>query len=196
MKAALLSLAAVSLLAAGASQAQAGVTGLPIGVTPSGIQSPVGDPPIIFSFSDSFGDVATGTLSSTYLGGGDYLATGGTLTVTGPAAGIYSIIPGGPASFSIPGFTVDNVIYPSVDPILDPFGLALTNGSVFLNIWGNSPGNYSFYTFDPVSGTYPVANTGSATATASVIPEPSTIVLASISGLALAGYSLLRRRAV
>jgi len=81
--------------------------------------------------------------------------------------------------FGVPGFNVDNVLYPAGDPILDVYGLAFGSGSLTINIWGNGPGNYSFYSYD---GNYNVAYDGPGTATATAVPEPTSLLLLS-SGL-------------
>ena len=113
-----------------------------------------GDPTFQFSYSDSSGNVANGTLTATDLGGGQYLATGGTLTVTGGAdVGTYSLYPGGPGVTTSPSgaFIYDNVVTSGSNPFLDVDGLLFTGGGLEINIWGNSPNNYSFYSSN-VSG--------------------------------------------
>jgi hypothetical protein len=102
-----------------------------------------------FSYSDGT-NTANGVLDADLIGIDTYHVTGGGLSVIGPNSGPYTIVPGGPATFQIPGFTVDNVLLPVQDPVLSGWGLGLVNDNdsdITLNIWGNSPGNYSFYVF-------------------------------------------------
>ncbi len=199
MKHAFVMVATLALLVAGGAQARAGLySGPPISPGPHGSGS--ADPLIAFSFADFAGDGATGILTASSLGGGDYLATGGAVIVDGPAAGIYTIVPGGPAAFSIPGFLVDNVIYTTSNPILDTYGLALVSGTTYLNIWGTGPDTYSFYTYNTATSSYVVTNTGLAAAAAvviSTIPEPSTMTIAATGGISFIfiAYRKRRRRA-
>jgi len=135
----------------------------------AGKSSP-GDPDIFFTFSLG-GNTGYADLTATSLGGGEFLATAGTLVVTGGVdKGSYALIPGGPAPFISPSgyFEADNVLYPASDPVLDQYGLLFGKSGLEINIWGNSPGNYTFadntgYSF-----------TGSGTVTASV-PEASSL---------------------
>ncbi len=89
-----------------------------------------------------------------------YLATAGTITVTGAQdAGTYPLYPGGPAVTLSPNgaFDYDNLAFPSADPTLDEDGLLFDNGGgLETNIWGNGAGNYSFYT-GTAAGNYPIA---------------------------------------
>ena len=82
---------------------------------------------------------------------GEYMATAGKLTVTGGNdVGAYSLYPGGPGQTTSPmgSFYYDNLLfpsYPTLNPPLDVDGLLFTNPGLEINIWGNSPGNYSYY---------------------------------------------------
>jgi hypothetical protein len=102
-------------------------------------------------FPAGYGTVSTTDVGgyTTYNGFSPYLATAGTLTVTGGHdVGSYPLYPEGPAAVDSPSgyFEVDNLLYPSVDPTIDMYGLLFTNGSTFeINIWGNGAGNYEFY---------------------------------------------------
>jgi hypothetical protein len=97
-----------------------------------------------------------GNLNAISEGSGNFLATNGTLTVTGVNdIGTYALFPGGPAVVTSPGgaFIFDNVLFPAVNPALDVDGLLFTNGSGFeVNLWGNSLNNYEYdetgYTHD------------------------------------------------
>ena len=109
------------------------------------------DPMFHFSYSDSSGNVTNGWLTATYLGGGQYLATGGALTVTaGADVGTYSLYSGGPGATLSPSgaFIYDNVFYYGSNPFLDGNGLLYTGGGLEINVWGNSPNNYSFYSWN------------------------------------------------
>ncbi len=102
------------------------------------------------------GQTGNGTLTAADLGGGELLATAGSLTVTGGSdIGTYPLYPAGPGITTSPDgvFDIDNLLFPSSDPTLDVDGLLFTgSGGLELNLWGNSPDNYSFYTY--VSGNY------------------------------------------
>jgi hypothetical protein len=149
-----------------------------------------------FTYSDLNGVSAAGSVCTVDLGNGSSHATSGYLNITGgAAAGHYLLVPGGPGLFGVPGFTVDNVVYPASDPFLDVWGLAFVSGSgVYSNMWGNSPGNYSLYANDGSS--YILASdggTGTIADAGPCVPEPTGITLAAIG---IAGVSLvaLRRR--
>jgi hypothetical protein len=134
---ALVGLAGLALLLGGVGQVKAGL--ITSGWSPGsgGTLSPGEDPLYRFNYSDSSGNVASAILTADSLGGGRYLVTSGTLDVTGGAAkGTYPLVPGGPAVFfSLSGaFFVDNVLYPSQNPILDGAGLLFKNGSTEVNI--------------------------------------------------------------
>jgi len=104
-------------------------------------------PTIDFSFTIS-PETAFGSLNVTEQGGGIWLATSGSLTVTGGSdVGTYTLIPGGPGVTTSPlgSFLYDNVITPSANPALDVDGLLFGVTGKELNVWGNSVNNYSFY---------------------------------------------------
>jgi len=118
----------------------------------------LGAPPsstvINFSFTIS-PQTAYGSVNVTDQGGGNWLATSGTLTVTGGAdVGTWSLIPGGPGVTTSPlgAFLYDNVITPAANPALDVDGLLFGIPGKELNVWGNSANNYSFYDYTPASG--------------------------------------------
>jgi len=104
-------------------------------------------PTIDFSFTIST-ETAFGSLNVTDQGGGKWLATAGSLTVTGGSdVGTYTLIAGGPGVTTSPfgSFLYDNVITPSANPALDVDGLLFGATGKELNVWGNSANNYSFY---------------------------------------------------
>ena len=104
-------------------------------------------PLIDFSFTIA-PETAFGSLNVTDQGGGKWLATAGSLTVTGGSdVGTYTLIPGGPGVTTSPfgSFLYDNVITPSANPALDVDGLLFGAAGKELNVWGNSANNYSFY---------------------------------------------------
>ena len=146
-----------------------------------------------FSYNDST-NTANGVLVADLIGIDTYHITGGGLSVTGPNSGSYTIVPGGPGFFSIPDFTVDNVLYPAQDPVFDLYGIGLVNDSdsgIHLNIWGNSPGNYSFHVFSTSSNSYSEFD-GPATVSATArVPGP----LPALGAAAAFGFSRkLRKR--
>ena len=78
-------------------------------------------------------------------------------------------------------------------PVLDVNGIIFSDGgSTELNIWGNGPGNYSFWLFNPATG-YTSLFDGEATVSASVVPEPGSLALAGMGVFGLLGYRARRR---
>jgi len=109
----------------------------------------------LFDFTfDIAPETGYGGLNTADEGNGEFLATAGTLTVTaGNDIGTYALYPGGPGVTLSPlgGFDYNNLLfpfYPSTDPPLDIYGLLFIGPGLEINIWGNSPGNYSFYDFN------------------------------------------------
>jgi hypothetical protein len=98
-------------------------------------------------------DTGFGSVNTTDIGGGQFLATSGFLTITAtgthiPNSGTYPLFPGGPAQTSSPSgkFLFDNVLYPSIAPVINNNGLLFTGGGFEFNLWSNFPGpdNYEF----------------------------------------------------
>jgi hypothetical protein len=98
-------------------------------------------------------DTGFGSVSTTDIGSGQFLATSGFLTITAtgtgvPNGGTYPLFPGGPAQTSSPGgsFLYDNVLSPSTVPPIDNNGLLFIGGGFEFNLWSNFPGpdNYEF----------------------------------------------------
>jgi hypothetical protein len=103
----------------------------------------------VINFSFTLGaNTAYGSVNVTDRGGGVWLATSGSLTVTGGAdVGTWTLYPGGPGVTTSPlgSFNYDDVITPANNPTLDTDGLLFRIGTKELNVWGNSANNYSFY---------------------------------------------------
>ncbi len=167
---------------------QAGL--VPSGLTLANAGSVVGPDPI-FDFAFSIGpDTGFGSLNTVDIGGGAFAAIGGSLTVTGGSdIGSYGLLPGGPGVTISPSgaFAIDNVLYPAKDPYLDSWGLLFGRSGLEINIWGNSAGDYSFYSYNGSS--YTVADTADAPFSAKAVPEPSTLLLLAAG---LLGFGLLR----
>ena len=103
----------------------------------------------LFDFSfDIPTQAGYGSVNTTDLGGGLFLAADGTVTITGASdIGTYPLYPGGPAITTSPqgAFLYDNLFYYLTNPPVDLDGLLFTGPGLEINIWGNSPDNYSFY---------------------------------------------------
>jgi hypothetical protein len=110
----------------------------------------------VINFSFALGaNTAYGSVNVTDQGGGVWLATSGSLTVTGGAdAGTWTLIPGGPAMTTSPlgGFTYDNLVTPANNPVLDTGGLLFGITGKELNVWGTGANTYSFYDFTTAGG--------------------------------------------
>jgi hypothetical protein len=83
-----------------------------------------------------------------------FLAVAGSLTVTaGDDVGTYPLYPGGPTTVTSPdgAFEYDDLVTPLESPPIDLEGLLFRDNatSFEINIWGNSPGNYSYYNYLP-----------------------------------------------
>lgn len=150
------------------------------------------DVPFTFTFSID-GETGYGSLSTTSIGNGAYLANSGTMTVvTGSDQGTYSLIPItagtiGQALQSLDpalpaaqydyisptgAFDYDNILYPDSDPTVDEYSLLFGGANNFeINIWGNSANNYTFY--DSNGNDFTAANSS----VALKAPEPSAVLL-------------------
>jgi hypothetical protein len=103
----------------------------------------------VFDFAFTIG-ANTGyiNLNTTDIGNGEFLATAGTLTLTGGQdAGTYTLYPGGPGNTGSPSgyFSFNDVLYPAVNPVIDNQGLLFTKGTFEINIFSNGANNYEFY---------------------------------------------------
>jgi hypothetical protein len=105
----------------------------------------------IFDFSfDIAPEIGTGSLNTIDEGGGQFLATTGTVTITaGADQGTFPLYPGGPGVTVSPlsAFDYNDVLYWTSNPPLDVDGLLFTPPGKEINIWGNSTNNYSFYDY-------------------------------------------------
>ena len=144
---------------------------------------------------------ATGTIDET---GG--IATSGSITLTGAALnGTFGLITNTPEIVDPDGenLTIDTVFNPSQNPVVSSTGLGFASGYIgvagngypeyanALNLWGNSPGNYSLFEGSgPKGSNIYVTYNGSMSVEA--IPEPSTY--AAILGAACLGFSVIRRK--
>ncbi|MGB8030145.1 MAG: hypothetical protein WCF30_10825 [Terracidiphilus sp.] len=104
------------------------------------------EPLFDYSFSIS-PETGNGTLNSTDELNGSYLATGGTLVVSGASdAGSYALLPGGPGTTLSPGgaFTYDDLLTSTANPPIDVNGLLFTGSGLQINIEGNGTNTYSY----------------------------------------------------
>jgi hypothetical protein len=120
----------------------------------------------VINFSFTLGaNTAYGSVNVTDQGGGVWLATSGSLTVTGGLdMGTWTLFPGGPGSTTSPlrSFNYDDVVTPANNPALDNLGLLFRIGTKELNVWGNSANNYSFWD-STARGVYGTQFTGAGT---------------------------------
>ncbi|MGC1386640.1 MAG: hypothetical protein WA807_01395, partial [Steroidobacteraceae bacterium] len=161
-------LAATIILPSAAFAATVGAVGSSPTLHPAGGN----DPTINFSFSIG-GYAGSGSLTATNEGGGMFLATGGTLTMSSSASdgtnitgNTYCLVPAVPSLLSPLGvFLYDDVITPGLNPVFpDIYGLLFTGPSTSgcpwlspteiseINIWAGTQqawtgiaGQYSFY---------------------------------------------------
>jgi hypothetical protein len=105
---------------------------------------------IDFSFTINVTETAYGSVNVSDQGGGKWLATSGSLTVTGGSdVGTWTLIPGGPGMVNSPlgAFRYDNLITPAANPVLDTGGLLFGITGKELNVWGTGANTYSFYDY-------------------------------------------------
>jgi hypothetical protein len=145
------------------------------------------------TYTDGGANVASGVIDLV-----GNTAVSGSLTVTaGSADGTWTLSPGGGQDGS---FIWDNEVFAGNNPFLDVDGLLFVDGGSELNIWGNSPGNYSFY--GNIDGNYnPISDGGTATLTlvsdgASVNPlaTPDGGWTVTLLGASCAGLLVCRRQ--
>jgi hypothetical protein len=161
-------------------------------------------------YSDPSGNVLSGLLTANPLGGNEYLAVSGSITLTSSSNpglnGTYTLLAGGPGTLTSPSgqFLYNNVLYYPGDPIVDFSGvLAFTSSpGVELNLFGTAPGNYALYSYNGSQvNLYPGGGFnnqgGVATASLTPVPEPTTMLAgAGALGLALLGIGRARRSSV
>jgi PEP-CTERM motif len=160
-----------------------------------------------FTFSDSNGVTASGTITASLISPGEWGITGGTITIDATGGGISGsgIIladPNGagnewtwenPANSGGANYTADNVFFPGGDPQLDGdgFNFELTSyigpdGGIPGNIWGNGADNYTM-----LEGAYDIYDSGAIfNATPAPTPEPGSLFLlgTGLLGLAVVGF--------
>jgi hypothetical protein len=158
-----------------------------------------------FVFNYSGANISgSGELTATDLGGGSYVATSGSASVTsnGNALGSFSLL-ANPSAPSFNEIILGNVVFDYTDLIsfpqqtsLDDYGLLFSNGSDALNIYLNDAGGgYSADLF-PNSNYYARALNGDVAFTltekSAPVPEPGTIMLLAVGLFGLAVYGKRR----
>jgi hypothetical protein len=156
-----------------------------------------------FSYSGSFGggtESGSGFLFGTDLGGGQFLLTSGYGTST-EAGNLTLQVPGTYKNDLAPTdhLISDNLLFVPGNPALTNNGIVfagstLPSDSQYFNIWGNGPGNYTY--FNNYDGPFPAVNgtLDSFTVTEiGAVPEPSTWAM-MILGFAGVGFMAYRRK--
>jgi hypothetical protein len=162
------------------------------------------DPQYFITFNIGL-ESGTISLDATSLGGGEFNATSGSLTVTGGSfLGAYSLIGGGPSLVNpslIDGpFGYDDDLFPSQNPSLDFGGLLFQTPTGEINIFAIASG----YEFEEFTGsdttncssscTYTVYVASPGTFTITSTPDPTSVIL--LSTILLAVALLTRKRLV
>ena len=165
---------------------------------------------VTFTYSDTAGLAASGSLTVTNLGGGIYQATAGLMSITAAPAlpsmvGSYPLIfnpSTSPWNSPSGAFIVDNLLYiPAVGGpggLLDNWGLLFgTGGTQEVNIWGNGPNSpYTGYRWTGGVGYDYTNDTGTFSAElVSTIPLPTGAAI-GLAGLGMVGANRRRRAGV
>jgi hypothetical protein len=118
------------------------------------------------------------------------VATGGSITVVGSGSindGIYNLEPGTWFASPLVAFNADNSVFVGSATVLDSYGLLFGNASTEINLWGNSPNNYSLYGWNVATGYVPAVN-----GTLNGVPDGGMTF--GLLGGALVGLQALRRK--
>lgn len=185
------SVAMASLFALSLASASLAVADTMVGSVPQPNPWAAPGPDPIFDFTFNIGpDTGYGSLSATDQGGGVFIATAGTLTVTSIwDFGTYSLYtdPSAPSEISSPSgfFLFDDLLLPSQNPLITNGGLLFTKGGFEINIFSNGADAYQFYDNTGYN------NVGTVFTLTDPVPEPSALVLFSIG---FTGLWFIRRK--
>lgn len=172
--------------------AVAALTAISWAAAPGARATPI-DPMYDYVFSIGL-DTGYFSVDAVSLGGGEYNAISGSLTVTGGNdIGTYTLLPGGPGDTCSPDsceFGYDDDLFPADQDPIDQFGLVFTSGDILLTLTAPNADDYYFLTYSPQSGLY-FENDTSGNAYVSLVPEPGSLPLLVA---ALAGLVVIRRR--
>lgn len=162
----------------------------------TGASMPSGDDPSFFyRYYDSSGNIAHLSLSGLPLDPNSFYITSGFLDVLGGLdIGTYSLAFSGPGITLSPqgAFLTNNVLYPGGSQALDYWGLLFTGNGMEINIWGNTPDNYSFWSHNSTG--YNVAFDGGRLAGGEVIAvesdSKSPLTVSEPGSLLMLGFGL------
>lgn len=169
-------------------------------VTAFSLAAPQARADSLLNFTFSIGpDTGYGSVDAVSLGGGEYNATDGSLTVTGGYdIGTYTLLPGGPAPYTCSPdnceFGSDNDIFPAGTPPIDQYGLVFMSGDILVTLTAVNADDYYFATYSTEQGLY-LKNDTSGNAYVSFSPEPgsSTLLGSALVGLCMIRYWMVAR---